>query len=75
MDFRSILQNVGLNFLWLNNNGTLDINLVCREVYLRLECLFVQKWKSGVFNSPKCFNYIIFKTDFALEKYTIELLV
>ena len=25
------------------------------------------------FNSPKCFNYMIFKTDFALKKYTTEL--
>ena len=69
----SILQNVGLNFIWLNNNDILDINLICREVRLRLECEFVQKWKSDVFNSPKCFNYRIFETDFAFEKYIIEL--
>ena len=69
----SILQNVGLNFVWLNNNDILDINWVCREVRLRLECQFVQKWKSDVFNSPKCFIYRIFKTDLAFEKYIIEL--
>lgn len=44
----SILQNVGLNFVWLNNNDILDINWVCREVRLRLECQFGQKWKSDV---------------------------
>ena len=45
---------------------TRDVRIFKR---LRLECHFVQKWKN-VFNSPKCFNYRIFKTDFALEKYT-----
>ena len=69
----SILQNIGLNFVWLNNNDILDINWVCREKRLRLECQFVQKWQSDVFNSPKCFNFRIFKTDFAFEKYIIEL--
>ncbi|MEW8546520.1 MAG: reverse transcriptase family protein [Candidatus Thiodiazotropha sp.] len=73
LNIESILQNVGLNFVWLNNIDTVDINWICREVRFRLECQFVQKWKSDVFDSSKCFNYRIFKTDFLFEKYITEL--
>jgi cobalamin-dependent methionine synthase I len=30
---------------------------------------FLQDWNSSVHNSPKAFNYRIFKTDFKLEEY------
>ena len=69
----SILQNVGLNFVWLYNNDILDINWVCREVRLRLECQFVQKWKSDVLIVRNASIIGFFKTDFAFEKYIIEL--
>jgi hypothetical protein len=30
---------------------------------------FLQDWNSSVHNSPKAFNYRIFKTDFKFEEY------
>ena len=37
----------------------------------RLEDQFIQKWSEELFNSGKCTNYRIFKTNFILEKYLL----
>ena len=37
----------------------------------RLEDQFIQKWSEELFNSGKCTNYRIFKTNFILEKYPL----
>ena len=37
----------------------------------RLEDQFIQKWSEELFNSGKCTNYRIFKTNFILEKYIL----
>lgn len=70
----NILQTVGLNYIWLDNYVQ-NVEWLCKEVKYRLQCQFVQKWNSDVFNSSKCINYRIFKTNFVLEKYLIELSV
>ena len=67
-----ILQDVGLNYIWLSNNVT-NIKWLCREVQNRLQMQYIQKWNSDVYNSPKCINYRIFKTDFKTELYFTEL--
>ena len=52
------------------NKGLL---LITREVQNRLQMQYIQKWNSDVYNSPKCINYRIFKTDFKTELYFTEL--
>ena len=37
----------------------------------RLEDQFIQMWSKELFNSGKCTNYSIFKTNFILEKYIL----
>ena len=37
----------------------------------RLEDQFIQKWSEELFNSGKCTNYKIFKTNLILEKYLL----
>lgn len=68
----SILQGVGLNYIWLDNDVP-NVEWLCKEVKDRLQCQFVQNWNADVYNSPKCFNYRIFKTNFILETYILEL--
>ena len=33
---------------------------------------FVQEWQNSVFNSSKCSNYRIFKTEFKFENYLVD---
>ena len=67
-----ILQDVGLNYIWLSNVVT-NINWLCREVQNRLQMQYIQEWNSVVHNSPKCINYRTFKTEFKMEFYISEL--
>ena len=67
-----ILQDVGLNYIWLSNVVT-NINWLCREVQNRLQMQYIQEWNSVVHNSPKCINYQTFKTEFKMEFYISEL--
>lgn len=68
----SILQNVGLNYIWIDNYVN-NVDWLCKQVKERLECQFIQNWQTNVFDSSKCINYRIFKTDFMLEKYITKL--
>ena len=68
----TILQDVGLNYIWLSNVVT-NINWLCREVQNRLQMQYIQEWNSVVHNSPKCINYRTFKTEFKMEFYISEL--
>lgn len=69
---QNILQSVGLHYVWIDNH-VYNIKSLCNEVKNRLECQFIQVWNSDVYNSSKCINYRIFKTEFNLEKYITEL--
>ena len=69
---QKILQDVGLNYLWIAK-AVPNINWLCREVKDRLEMQFVQKWNSDVQASPKCTNYRIFKTEIKIKPSITEL--
>jgi hypothetical protein len=38
-------------------------------ILMSISTEFLQDWNSSVHNSPKAFNYRIFKTDFKFEEY------
>ena len=67
-----ILQDVGLNYIWLNNAVT-DADWLCMEVQKRLQMQYIQEWNAVVQNTSKCINYRIFKTEFKMEFYINEL--
>ena len=67
-----ILQDVGLNYIWLNNDVT-NVNWLCTEVQKRLQLQFIQNWHSNIQESPKYLNYRIFKTEFTTELYITKL--
>lgn len=72
LSIENILQSVGLNYIWLNNNVN-NINWLCNEVKKRLQFQFIQKYNADIQESPKYINYRIFKKDFFIEKYMLEL--
>ena len=67
-----ILQDVGLNYIWLSNVVN-DVNWLCKEVQERLQMQYVRVWHTTVFESSKCSNYRIFKTEFKTEFHLTEL--
>ena len=67
-----ILQDVGLNYIWMSNDVT-HVNWLCAEIQKRLQLQFIQNWLSNIQESPKCLNYRIFKTEFTTELYITKL--
>ena len=67
-----ILQDVGLNYIWLNNNVH-NSDWLCNEVKKRLQCQYLQKWNTEIQTSSKSINYRIFKTNFVTEFYITHL--
>ena len=72
MKIENIIQEVGLNYAWLNNDVR-NIHTFCKMVTTRLQCQFVQNWNGDFLNSSKCLNYRLFKTTFSLENYITEM--
>ena len=61
-----ILQDVGLNYIWMNNDVTY-VNWRYNEVQKRLQLQFIQNWHSNIQQSPKCLNYRIYETEFTTK--------
>ena len=72
MKIQSILQEVELNYIWLDNDVQ-NIDHLCNTINTRLQSQFVQNWNQKIFDTSKCLNYRIFKTTFTLEKYVTEM--
>jgi hypothetical protein len=69
---KSILNNVGLGYVW-NDQNPVNVKWLKYQVFLTLKDQFVQKWRSEVWHSGKCINYRIFKSDFTFENYLLHL--
>ena len=67
-----ILQDVGLNYIWLNNNIH-NSDWLCNEIKKRLQCQYLHKWNTEIQTSSKSINYRIFKTNFVTEFYITHL--
>lgn len=65
---KNILNECGMSEYWLSQNLPMSTPL-SKMVKLRLCDQYKQTWNNVVFNSPKCINYRIFKTQHSLEKY------
>ena len=72
LKIQNILQEVGLNYIWLDNDVQ-NIDHLCNTINTRLQSQFVQNWNQKIFDTSKCLNYRIFKTIFTLEKYVTEM--
>ncbi|MEW8548531.1 MAG: reverse transcriptase family protein [Candidatus Thiodiazotropha sp.] len=63
-----ILNNCGLNYLWLQQFYNLPKN-VANLVKINLKDQYIQNWHSQLQNSSKGKNYNLFKNDIGLESY------
>ena len=72
LHIEKILQDVGLNYIWLSNNVH-NSDWLCNEVKKRLQCQYLQKWNTEIQTSSKSINYRIFKTNFVTEFYITHL--
>ena len=67
----STLNNLGLTFLWQRQSVT--ENVFKRMIKQRLKDQYLQSWNENVHANNVCYNYRMFKSDFRLEPYLIEL--
>ena len=65
---KDILFECGYDNCWTNQTVLSNMTL-SKNVKMFLRDKFVMEWKSQIFDSPKCINYRIYKTDFGFEKY------
>ena len=70
---RNTLNDLGYGEFWMNQTVTGSYEWFKVIVKLRLGDQFKQKWAQEVHESGKCVNYRIFKVDFGLEPYLLQL--
>ena len=63
---KSILENIGMSELWVNQNITKIQLQLCKQ---RIMYIYTQTWHSEVINSPRLSSYGLFKHHFTLESY------
>ena len=66
---KSNLNALGSSELYTTQNIPYSSNCFKNRVQLRTKDQFRQNWASEIFDSSKCFNYRMFKTNFECENY------
>ncbi len=62
------LDELGMSENWLLQSVNHPL-LFKHRIKTVLHDQYLQKWKANIFNSTKCLNYRIYKSDFEFEKY------
>ena len=67
----SVLNETGFSYLWFNQDqiSSNSIDSIQSLIQTRLHDQLLQVWSSDIFNSSKCINYRIFKTQLTFEPY------
>jgi len=68
----ALLGECGMGYLWDLQSVT-SMSWFKNAVKLRLEDQYKQSWHSQVVQSPKCYNYRLYKDLFRFEKYLVQL--
>ncbi|KAL4219068.1 hypothetical protein ACF0H5_021651 [Mactra antiquata] len=66
---KSIIDECGLSYVWLNQNFHGTKSSFLHEVENSLKNQYIQSWQAEINTSQKCLNYKIFKTEHKLEHY------
>ena len=69
---KDIFDACGLSYIWTNQTFH---SFIWLKSYVKetLKTQFVQEWNSIINDSSKCINYRIFKTNFGIENYLLNL--
>ena len=70
---RGILNDCGFPYLWLNQDLNCSVDWFKSVISNRLKDQFIQLWNETINRSGKCINYRMFKSEFKLENYLINL--
>ena len=70
---RGILNDCGFPYLWLNQDLNCSVHWFKSVISNRLKDQFIQLWNETINRSGKCINYRMFKSEFKLENYLINL--
>ena len=70
---QATLDNAGLSYVWSIQGQGINSLWLKRTIKQNVKDQFVQEWQNSVFNSSKCSNYRIFKTEFKFENYLVDL--
>ena len=65
----SVLNNLGLGFVWITQGNGVSKSWLKNKVAQILNDNYIQAWQSNVFDSNKCINYRVFKTELYYENY------
>ncbi len=66
---RDIVNECGLSYAWLNQHINCDIDVFKNDIKNSIQDQFLQTWSRELFNSSKCINYRMFKSELQLENY------
>ena len=70
---KSILDNVGLSYLWNYDLSLVNQSWLKSNLDMKLSDIFIQNWNEVVDKNSHCTNYRIFKTSLQIEKYITTL--
>lgn len=70
---KSILDNVGLSYLWNSDLGLVNITWLKNTLKGKLDDIFRQNWNAEVNANSTCTNYRIFKSNLQFENYLVTL--
>ena len=68
---RNTLDNCGMSNIWYNQE--VDINWLKLSIDLKLKDIAIQNWNAEVHRNRLCNNYRLFKHEFCLEEYLVQL--
>ena len=70
---KSILDNIGLSYLWDFDLSLVNFSWLKNTLEQKLNDIFLQSWSEDVNKNGHCVNYRIFKTSLHIENYLIAL--
>ena len=71
---KKILDETGMSDVWMSQGQNITTDCLKYNVSQILKDQFQQEWRANIFDSSKCSNYRIFKTNFGFEDYLVNLL-
>ena len=66
---KQLLNESGFSHVWINQNTGCSVDLFKKRFKQRIYEQYLQTWSSEIFNSPKCKNYRMYKTELSYERY------
>ena len=70
---KNCLDKLGLSYIFVSHAKNINPAWFKQEIKKRLNDAFVQDWSRDLCDNKACTNYRLFKKDFAMERYLIDI--